>query len=165
MVYSGTLERASQQVIRSVAGGLLVQDRDLQPVDPATFNAVGKRAPTAKEWTALRFGWRVVKHVTSNAVVYARGERTLGIGAGQMARVDSAQIAAWKAGQAKLSLGEAVVASDAFFPFPDGIRAAAAHGATAVIQPGGSVRDPEVIAAADEKDMAMVFTGIRHFCH
>lgn len=113
----------------------------------------------------MLFGWKVVKHVKSNAIVYAGCERTLGIGAGQMSRVDSSQIAVWKAGEAKLPLKGSVVASDAFFPFADGLVAAAKAGATAAIQPGGSVRDAEVIAAADENNMAMVFTGVRHFRH
>jgi phosphoribosylaminoimidazolecarboxamide formyltransferase/IMP cyclohydrolase len=113
----------------------------------------------------LLFGWRVVKHVKSNAIVYAAADRTLGVGAGQMSRVDSSRIAVWKAGEAGLSLKGSVVCSDAFFPFADGLKAAADAGATAVIQPGGSVRDDEVIAAADERNMAMVFTGCRHFRH
>ena len=111
----------------------------------------------------MLFGWRVVKHVKSNAIVYAGADRTLGVGAGQMSRVDSSRIAVWKAGEAKLSLQGSVVCSDAFFPFPDGLIAAAEAGATAAIQPGGSVRDAEVIAAADERGMAMAFTGTRHF--
>ena len=114
---------------------------------------------------AMLFGWRVVKHVKSNAIVYCGPDRTLGIGAGQMSRVDSSKIAVWKAGEAKLSLEGSVVCSDAFFPFADGLIAAAEAGATAAIQPGGSVRDEEVIAAADERDVAMVFTGARHFRH
>jgi phosphoribosylaminoimidazolecarboxamide formyltransferase/IMP cyclohydrolase len=117
------------------------------------------------ERKALRFGWRVVKHVKSNAIVYAQAGRTLGIGAGQMARVDSSKIAVWKAGEAKLDLHGSVVASDAFFPFADGLTAAADAGATAAIQPGGSVRDAEVIAAADACGVAMIFTGLRHFRH
>ena len=112
-----------------------------------------------------RVGWRVVRHVKSNAIVYAGDERTLGVGAGQMSRVDSSRIAVWKAGEANLSLTGAVVASDAFFPFADGLIAAADAGATAAIQPGGSVRDEDVIAAANERDMAMVFTKVRHFKH
>jgi phosphoribosylaminoimidazolecarboxamide formyltransferase/IMP cyclohydrolase len=113
----------------------------------------------------MLFGWRVVKHVKSNAIVYAAADRTVGIGAGQMSRVDSSRIAVWKAGEAKLPLAGSVVCSDAFFPFPDGLIAAAGAGATAAIQPGGSVRDAEVIAAADERNMAMVFTAMRHFRH
>ena len=120
---------------------------------------------TEAEWQAMLFGWRVVKHVKSNAIVYAGADRTLGIGAGQMSRVDSSRIAVWKAGEAGLSLAGSAVCSDAFFPFPDGLIAAAQAGATAAIQPGGSVRDAEVIAAADQHNVAMVFTGIRHFRH
>jgi phosphoribosylaminoimidazolecarboxamide formyltransferase/IMP cyclohydrolase len=111
------------------------------------------------------FGWRVVRHVKSNAIVYSGDERTLGVGAGQMARVDSSQVAVWKAGEAKLSLQGSAIASDAFFPFADGLLAAADAGATAAIQPGGSVRDEEVIAAANDRNMAMVFTNVRHFKH
>ena len=114
---------------------------------------------------AMLFGWRVVKHVKSNAILYAAADRTLGIGAGQMSRVDASRIAIWKAGEAGLSLRGSVVCSDAFFPFPDGLIAAAEAGATAAIEPGGSMRDAEVIAAADERKVAMVFTGSRHFRH
>jgi phosphoribosylaminoimidazolecarboxamide formyltransferase/IMP cyclohydrolase len=114
---------------------------------------------------AMLFGWKIVKHVKSNAIVYARKDRTLGIGAGQMARVDSSRIAIWKAGEAGLSLKGSAVASDAFFPFPDGLIAAADAGATAAIQPGGSVRDEAVIEVANERNLAMVFTGIRNFRH
>jgi phosphoribosylaminoimidazolecarboxamide formyltransferase/IMP cyclohydrolase len=113
----------------------------------------------------MLFGWRVVKHVKSNAIVYAGADRTLGVGAGQMSRVDASRIAVWKAGEAKLSLADSVVCSDAFFPFPDGLIAAAEAGASAAIQPGGSVKDAEVIAAADERGMAMAFTDVRHFRH
>ena len=126
---------------------------------------VTKRQPTEAELAAMLFGWRVVKHVKSNAIVYAAADRTLGVGAGQMSRVDASRIAVWKAGEAKLSLKGSVVCSDAFFPFADGLVAAAEAGATAVIQPGGSVKDAEVIAAADERGMAMAFTGTRHFRH
>ena len=126
---------------------------------------VTKREPTADEWAAMMFGWRVGKHVKSNSIVYCRGEQTLGIGAGQMARVDSSRIAVWKAGEAGLDLSGSVVASEALFPFPDGLLAAADAGATAAIQPGGAIRDPEVIAAADARGMAMVFTACRHFKH
>ena len=111
------------------------------------------------------FGWRVVRHVKSNAIVYSGDERTLGVGAGQMARVDSSQVAVWKAGEANLSLQGSAIASDAFFPFPDGLLAAADAGATAAIQPGGSVRDNEVIKAANDRNMAMLFTNVRHFKH
>jgi phosphoribosylaminoimidazolecarboxamide formyltransferase/IMP cyclohydrolase len=113
----------------------------------------------------MLFGWRIVKHVKSNAIVYAAADRTLGIGAGQMSRVDASRVAVWKAGEAGLSLKNSVVCSDAFFPFPDGLIAAAEAGATAAIQPGGSVRDADVIAAADDRGLTMAFTGIRHFRH
>jgi len=126
---------------------------------------VTKRAPSESEMKAMLFGWLVVKHVKSNAIVYAREDRTVGIGAGQMSRVDASRIAVWKAGEAGLSLAGSVVCSDAFFPFADGLIAAAEAGATAAIQPGGSVRDAEVIAAADERKVAMAFTGVRHFRH
>lgn len=151
--------------VRYAVGGVLVQERDLKPIDASTYRVATKRAPTEEELRALLFAWKVVKHVKSNAIVYAGCERTLGIGAGQMSRVDSSRIAAWKAGEAGLSLKGSVIASDAFFPFADGLLAAADAGATAVIQPGGSVRDAEVIAAADERGMAMIFTGHRHFRH
>lgn len=151
--------------IRAVIGGVLVQDRDQKPINPRDFKVVTKRVPTADEMSALLFGWRVVRHIKSNAIVYAGRERTLGIGAGQMSRVDSSRIAVWKAGEAKLSLAGSAVCSDAFFPFPDGLLAAADAGATCAIQPGGSVKDAEVIAAADARNMAMVFTGMRHFRH
>lgn len=155
----------SLQDIRSAVGGLLIQDRDQKRVKQGDCRVVTKRQPSDAEWRSLLFGWSVVKHVKSNAIVYAGEERTLGIGAGQMSRVDSSKIAVWKAGEASLELKGSIVASDAFFPFADGLIAAAEAGATAAIQPGGSVRDEEVIAAADERGMAMVFTGIRHFRH
>ncbi len=152
--------------IRSVtANSFLVQERDLKSVLKSDLKIVTKRKPTDGELEAMLFGWRVVKHVKSNAIVYASNESTLGIGAGQMSRVDSSRIAVWKSGEAALSLKGSVVCSDAFFPFADGLIAAAEAGATAAIQPGGSMRDAEVIAAADERDMAMAFTGIRHFRH
>ena len=156
----------SEVDIRSVCGGILVQDRDVDgdEVDFAT-KVVTKRVPNESELAAMIFGWRVVKHVKSNAIVYAAMDRTLGIGAGQMSRVDASRIAVWKAQEAGLSLWGSAVASDAFFPFPDGLIAAAEAGATAAIQPGGSVRDEEVIAAANERNMAMIFTGMRHFRH
>src|ERR1700681_2900910 len=151
--------------IRSVTGGLLVQDKDSgERLDFAT-KVMTTREPTEKEMAAMIFGWRVVKHVKSNAIVYAAPDRTLGIGAGQMSRVDASRIAVWKATEAGLSLKGSAVASDAFFPFPDGLLAAADAGATCAIQPGGSVRDNEVIAAANERNMAMIFTGMRHFRH
>jgi phosphoribosylaminoimidazolecarboxamide formyltransferase / IMP cyclohydrolase len=164
--------RQTGLAVRTVAGGLLVQDRDNAVVDDMTLTVVTKRAPTGAELADLRFAFRVAKHVKSNAIVYARAGATVGIGAGQMSRVDSSRIAAWKAMEAAKALGSgeslakgSVVASDAFFPFADGLLAAAEAGATAVIQPGGSVRDPEVIAAADAAGLAMVFTGVRHFRH
>ena len=149
--------------LRSVAGGFLVQDTDA--VAEILQNVVSKRQPTEDELAAMFFGWRVVKHVKSNAIVYAASNRTLGIGAGQMSRVDASRLAIWKAEEAGISLEGSAVASDAFFPFADGLIAAAEAGATCAIQPGGSVRDAEVIAAADARDMAMIFTGIRHFRH
>jgi phosphoribosylaminoimidazolecarboxamide formyltransferase/IMP cyclohydrolase len=149
--------------IRSAYGGLLVQEADGPNEIPQ--DVVTKRQPTEAELAAMLFGWRVVKHVKSNAIVYAGPDRTLGIGAGQMSRVDASRIAIWKAEEAGLSLKGSAVASDAFFPFPDGLIAAADAGATCAIQPGGSVRDKEVIAAADARNMSMIFTGVRHFRH
>jgi phosphoribosylaminoimidazolecarboxamide formyltransferase/IMP cyclohydrolase len=152
--------------LRSVgADSFLLQQRDLKSAARADLKIVSKRQPTEAELKAMLFGWRVVKHVKSNAIVYAAADRTIGIGAGQMSRVDSSRIAVWKAGEAKLDLKDSVVCSDAFFPFPDGLIAAAEAGATAAIQPGGSVKDAEVIAAADERGLAMAFTGTRHFRH
>ena len=142
-----------------------MQQRDLKVTSAADLKVVTKRQPTADELKAMLFGWRVVKHLKSNAILYSNADRTLGVGAGQMSRVDSSRIAVWKAGEAKLALQGSVVCSDAFFPFPDGLIAAAEAGATAAIQPGGSVKDAEVIAAADERGMAMAFTGTRHFRH
>jgi phosphoribosylaminoimidazolecarboxamide formyltransferase/IMP cyclohydrolase len=151
--------------VSSVIGGMLVQEKDFAALPHAEDHVVTKRPPTADEMAGMAFGWKVVKHVKSNAIVYARKDRTLGIGAGQMARVDASRIAIWKASEAGLSLQGSAVASDAFFPFPDGLLAAADAGATAAIQPGGSVRDKAVIEAADERNLAMVFTGIRNFRH
>jgi len=151
--------------VKSVMGGMLAQTGDEIEELKSNMKVVTKRQPTEEEWRAMLFGWKVVKHVKSNAIVYAGCERTLGIGAGQMSRVDSSRIAVWKAGEAKLSLRPSIVASDAFFPFADGLLAAAEAGATAAIQPGGSIRDEEVIAAADANNIAMVFTGVRHFRH
>jgi phosphoribosylaminoimidazolecarboxamide formyltransferase/IMP cyclohydrolase len=142
-----------------------VQTADLAQVRRADCRVVSKRAATDAQWNDLLFAWNVVKMVKSNAIVYAAGGRTLGIGAGQMSRVDSARIARWKAAEAGLDLAHSVMASDAFFPFRDGIDMAAEAGISGVIQPGGSMRDEEVIAAADEHDLVMVFTGIRHFRH
>jgi phosphoribosylaminoimidazolecarboxamide formyltransferase/IMP cyclohydrolase len=149
--------------IRSVCGGMLVQDADVET--DFSERVVTKRKPTETEEEAMLFGWRVVKHVKSNAIVYAGPDRTLGIGAGQMSRVDASRIAIWKAQEAGLSLKGSAVASDAFFPFPDALITAGDAGASCAIQPGGSVRDKEVIAAANELDMAMIFTGVRHFLH
>ncbi len=145
----------------------MVMDRDHTALglDHLEAKVVTKRPPTEEEMRAMRFGWRIVKHVKSNAIVYATTDRTLGIGAGQMSRVDSSRIAIWKAKEAGLSLAGSIVASDAMFPFADGLQSAIDAGATACIQPGGSVRDEEVIAAADAAGMAMVFTGNRHFRH
>ncbi len=152
----------SELVIRSISGGFLVQTPDTGRLDPSMLRVVTKRHPTNEEMAALQFGWRVAKHVKSNAIVYARRGQTTSVGAGQMSRVDSVKVGAMKA---ILPLDGTVLASDAFFPFSDGIEEAAKHGITAVIQPGGSVRDEEVIAAADRLNLAMVFTGIRHFRH
>ena len=152
--------------LRSVgANSFLLQERDVKVTARADLKVVTKRQPTEAELSAMLFGWRVVKHVKSNAIVYVASDRTLGIGAGQMSRVDASRIAVWKAGEAGLSLEGSVVCSDAFFPFADGLIAAAEAGATAAIQPGGSVKDAEVIAAANERRMAMAFTGTRHFRH
>jgi phosphoribosylaminoimidazolecarboxamide formyltransferase/IMP cyclohydrolase len=157
--------RAGERLVHSVPGGVLVQEADRAPLAEEPLRVVTRRAPTDTEMRALRFAWSVAKHVKSNAIVFGAADRTLGIGAGQMSRVDSARVAVWKAQNAGLSLDGSVVASDAFFPFPDGVEAAAAAGATAVIQPGGAMRDDEVIAAADRLGLAMVFTSRRHFRH
>jgi len=158
--------------LKSIAGGVLVQSRDNGQVIEGDLKVVTKRAPTSQELADCRFAWTVAKHVKSNAIVYAKGGSTAGIGAGQMNRLESARIAAWKAKDAADKAGwseprtiGSAVASDAFFPFADGLLAAVEAGATAVIQPGGSMRDAEVIAAADEAGLAMVFTGMRHFRH
>jgi phosphoribosylaminoimidazolecarboxamide formyltransferase/IMP cyclohydrolase len=158
--------------VKSVAGGVLVQGRDNAVVDDLDLKVVTKRAPSEAEMADLRFAFRIAKHVKSNAIVYVKDGATVGIGAGQMSRVDSSRIAARKALDAAdaASLAEpqtkgSVVASDAFFPFADGLLSAIEAGATAVIQPGGSMRDDEVIAAADAHGVAMVFTGVRHFRH
>jgi len=165
MIAKAGMGAEALQEIRSVIGGVLVQDRDRTLGNVREFKVVTQRQPTAEEWSAMLFGWKVGKHVKSNSIVYCRGEQTLGVGAGQMARVDSSRIAVWKAGEAGLDLRGSVVASEALFPFADGLIAAAEAGATCAIQPGGSVRDAEVIAAADARGMAMVFTGSRHFKH
>jgi phosphoribosylaminoimidazolecarboxamide formyltransferase / IMP cyclohydrolase len=166
MVLLKSTREASSLELRSVgADSFLLQDRDTQSTGAAGLKIVTKRAPREEELQAMLFGWRVVKHVKSNAIVYAGADRTLGVGAGQMSRVDSSRIAVWKAGEAGLGLQGSVICSDAFFPFPDGLVAAADAGATAAIQPGGSVRDSEVIGAADARNLAMAFTGLRHFRH
>jgi phosphoribosylaminoimidazolecarboxamide formyltransferase/IMP cyclohydrolase len=155
-------ETALSWDLKPISGGVLVQEPDRLMIGESDVKVVTKRQPTRDEMQALLFGWKVAKHVKSNAIVFARAGRTLGIGAGQMSRVDSVKIAVMKAQE---SLAGSAVASDAFFPFPDGVEEAARAGATSVIQPGGSMRDAEIIAAADRLDMAMVFTGMRHFRH
>lgn len=164
--------KAPGLTLKTLAGGFLTQSRDNGSIDAVELKVVTKRAPTPQELADLKFAFRVGKHVKSNTIVYAKGGATVGVGAGQMSRVDSARIAAWKGAEAAKAAGLAepltrgsVAASDAFFPFADGLEALAEAGATAVIQPGGSMRDAEVIAAADERGLAMVFTGMRHFRH
>ena len=149
-------------VVKSISGGFLAQTADTATFNRATSEVKTRRAPTPEEWVALEFAWKVVKHVKSNAIVYARPGQTVAVGAGQMSRVDSVNIAAMKA---HLPLPGTVVASDAYFPFPDGLEQAVKHGAVAFIHPGGSVNDAKVIEAADRLNAAMVFTGIRHFRH
>jgi phosphoribosylaminoimidazolecarboxamide formyltransferase/IMP cyclohydrolase len=149
-------------ILKNVSGGILLQDNDSRPLQDIDLKVVTQRVPTPEEARALLFAWKVCKHVKSNAIVYARDGQTVGVGAGQMSRVDSAKIGAMKA---QLPLKGTVAASDAFFPFPDGVEEIAKAGATAIIQPGGSQRDPEVIAAADRLGLAMLFTGVRHFRH
>jgi phosphoribosylaminoimidazolecarboxamide formyltransferase/IMP cyclohydrolase len=153
---------ARNWVLKNISGGLLVQDADVRPLQDADLKVVTQRPPTPAETRALLFAWKVCKHVKSNAIVYARDGQTVGVGAGQMSRVDAAKIGAMKA---QLPLQGTVAASDAFFPFPDGVEEIARAGATAIIQPGGSQRDPEVIAAADRLGLAMLLTGVRHFRH
>jgi len=150
---------------KRVNGGLLVQDRDIHAITAKDLKVVTKRAPTENELRDLLFAWQVAQYVKSNAIVYCKNNQTIGIGAGQMSRVYSAKIAGIKAADENLEVQGSVMASDAFFPFRDGIDAAAEAGITAVIQPGGSMRDEDVIAAADELGLAMVFTGFRHFRH
>ncbi|HDP25909.1 MAG TPA: bifunctional phosphoribosylaminoimidazolecarboxamide formyltransferase/IMP cyclohydrolase [Deltaproteobacteria bacterium] len=161
----GSLAKKQLLFSRRITGGILLQDRDLGDIRLEDAQVVTKRKPTPDEMEALKFAWKVVKYVKSNAVVYATKDQLIGVGAGQMSRVDSSRLAIIKAGNAQLSTRGTVVASDAFFPFRDGIDEAAQAGATAVVQPGGSVRDAEVIDAANEHDMAMIFTGMRHFRH
>jgi phosphoribosylaminoimidazolecarboxamide formyltransferase/IMP cyclohydrolase len=160
-------EALKQPVIRSAPGGLMVMDSDVkaQGLEDIEDKVVTTRPPSKEEIEAMRFAWRVVKHVKSNAIVFSKDDRTLGIGAGQMSRVDSCRIAVMKAKEAGLSLAGSAVGSDAMFPFPDGLIACADAGATCAIQPGGSVNDKDVIAAANEREMAMVFTKFRHFKH
>ena len=158
--------RRQKWEVRSVsAESFLVQQPDTKATAPEDLKMVTRRPPTERELKGMLFGWRVVKHVKSNAIVFAAEDRTLGIGAGQMSRVDASRLAVWKAAEAGLSLRGSAVCSDAFFPFPDALVAAAEAGATAAIQPGGSMRDAEVIAAANQRQMAMAFTGVRHFRH
>jgi phosphoribosylaminoimidazolecarboxamide formyltransferase/IMP cyclohydrolase len=155
-------DSGSGLVVKSISGGFLAQTADRHVLDRAACQVKTQRQPSEEEWRALEFGWKVCKHVKSNAIVYARDGQSISAGAGQMSRVDSVKIGAMKA---VLPLEGAIVASDAFFPFPDGVEEAARHGITAVIQPGGSVKDQDVIAAADSLGLAMVFTGVRHFRH
>jgi phosphoribosylaminoimidazolecarboxamide formyltransferase/IMP cyclohydrolase len=157
--------RAVRREVRGVFGGLLVQDADRAMEDPRAAKLVTKRQPTADEYTGLAFGLKVVKHVKSNAIAFVEAHRTLALGGGATSRVDPVHAAREKAARVGVSLKGAVLASDAFFPFPDGVEEAAKAGATAIVQPGGSVRDDEVIAVADRLNLAMVFTGVRHFRH
>ena len=166
LLRTGSWSEAARSLdFKRVNGGLLVQDRDDVMITREDLNVVTERQPTDQEWRDLLFAWKVAKFVKSNAIIYAANNRTIGVGAGQMSRVNSARIAAIKAEHANLHVEGAVMASDAFFPFRDGIENAAERGIAAVIQPGGSIRDDEVIAAANEAGMAMVFTGMRHFRH
>jgi phosphoribosylaminoimidazolecarboxamide formyltransferase/IMP cyclohydrolase len=151
--------------LKKIVGGLLVQEIDSLRISKDQLKVVTKRQPTEDEYSAMLYGWRVVKHLKSNAIVISRHDRTIGVGAGQMSRVDSTSIAIQKAKRAKLDTIGAALASDAFFPFADSIEEAVKCGITSIIQPGGSIRDAEVIEAADKKNITMVFTGIRHFKH
>ena len=165
MKQTANVRKIREADVRRVIGGVLVQEPDQHRLHAADVRVVTKREPSPEEMAALLFAWKVAKHVKSNAIVYALADRTLGVGAGQMSRVDSSKIAALKAAEAGLNLAGCAVASDAFFPFADGLLEAVKVGASVVIEPGGSVRDDEVIAAADEHGVAMVFTGVRHFRH
>jgi len=158
----GGLDPERELQLKRILGGMLVQQPDLGELGDSELRTVTKRVPSQEEMHTMRFAWKVAKHVKSNAIVFAKDGATVGVGAGQMSRVDSVKIAVMKA---QSPLAGTVVASDAFFPFPDGVEQAAKAGASAVIQPGGSVRDPDVIAAADRLGLAMVFTGMRHFLH
>ncbi|MEA2102941.1 MAG: bifunctional phosphoribosylaminoimidazolecarboxamide formyltransferase/IMP cyclohydrolase [Thermodesulfobacteriota bacterium] len=164
-ISQGADAKKQTMYFRRVVGGMLLQDRDLGAIDLGEAKVVSKRGPTTDEMDALKFAWKIVKFVKSNAIVYANKDQLVGIGAGQMSRVDSSKIAILKANDANIPTKGSVIASDAFFPFRDGVDAAAAAGATAVVQPGGSIRDEEVIDAANEHNMAMIFTGMRHFRH
>jgi phosphoribosylaminoimidazolecarboxamide formyltransferase/IMP cyclohydrolase len=155
-------QSSEKWVLKNVSGGILLQDIDHRPLTESDLKVVSKRPPTPEEKRALLFAWKVAKHVKSNAILYARDGQSVGVGAGQMSRVDSCKIGAMKA---VLPLQGTVAASDAFFPFPDGVEEIAKVGATAIIQPGGSVRDKEVIEAADRLGLAMILTGVRHFRH
>jgi phosphoribosylaminoimidazolecarboxamide formyltransferase/IMP cyclohydrolase len=159
------LEKSASLSFRSVAGGFLVQEEDSILYNEADLRIVTQRTPTDDERKAMLYAWKIAKHVKSNAIVYAASDRSLAIGAGQMSRIDSARIAVRKAQDAGINLTGCAVASDAFFPFADGLLQAAEAGAACVIQPGGSIRDEEVIAAANDKGLAMMFTGTRHFRH
>jgi len=156
------IAEAPTMVVKSISGGYLAQTPDAHILSREETRVVTARVPTEEEWIALEFGWKVSKHVKSNAIVYAGAGQTISVGAGQMSRVDSVKVGAMKA---VLPLKGSIVASDAFFPFPDGVEEAAKYGIKAVIQPGGSVNDNDVIAAADRLGLAMVFTGVRHFRH
>jgi phosphoribosylaminoimidazolecarboxamide formyltransferase/IMP cyclohydrolase len=156
------MDAPQKWILKNISGGILQQDNDSRPLQDVDLKVVTQRPPTPEEIRAMLFAWKVCKHVKSNAIVYARDGQTVGVGAGQMSRVDAAKIGAMKA---QLPLPGTVAASDAFFPFPDGVEEIAKAGATAIIQPGGSQRDPEVIAAADRLGLAMLFTGVRHFRH
>jgi len=162
LAQSGCSAANTQLELKRISGGVLVQEPDLHELAEGDLKVVTRRAPTRDEIAAMLFGWKVCKHVKSNAIVFARAGQTVAVGAGQMSRVDSVKIAVLKA---QLPLAGSAVASDAFFPFPDGVEEAAKAGAAAVIQPGGSVRDADVIAAADRLGLAMVFCGVRHFKH
>jgi phosphoribosylaminoimidazolecarboxamide formyltransferase / IMP cyclohydrolase len=157
--------RVGDLEMRRIAGGLLVQDKDVQVERAQDATVATERAPTAEEWAALDFAWRASRHVKSNAIVFAKAGQLLGVGAGQMSRIDASRIAAQKARDQGHALEGSAAASDAFFPFADGVEAIAASGATAVIQPGGSKRDAEVVEAANRLGLAMVLTGARHFRH
>ncbi|MGH9433470.1 MAG: bifunctional phosphoribosylaminoimidazolecarboxamide formyltransferase/IMP cyclohydrolase, partial [Terriglobia bacterium] len=156
---------AGRLQLKSVTGGLLAQTADAASSQPAAWKCVTTRPPNDAEMRALAFAWRVVKHVRSNAIVFGREDRVVGVGAGQMSRVDAVRLAAAKARELGHSLEGTVVASDAFFPFADGLEEAASAGATAVVQPGGSKRDQDVIDAANRRGVALMFTGMRHFRH